>query len=169
MASRLHVLIMKCWLPAVITALGHMATIRAAAIVDLVESEVTRALELLVTEECMATGGMSHIDGNCHSCTDGILSFTNQSNSSDSGMNQFLDLIFLAIRGTQPIVLAFAADALSICLKTLIDQKQHSLTGMLCSLHFDVMEGLEYNPTKKEKEWFSRCIKSGHSPSRFFF
>jgi FKBP12-rapamycin complex-associated protein len=119
-----------------------------AANVDLVESEVTRALEWLGTERSgrRLAACLTLMEIAIHAPT-AFFSITSQSIMSGSGTNQFLDLIFPVIRDTQPIVRACAADALSKCLKILVDRQQLSLTCMLCSLHFDVMEGMEYDPT----------------------
>jgi hypothetical protein len=59
------------------------------------------------------------------------------------GSNEFLDYVFQAVRDPQPIVRACAADALSECLQILMDRQHASLTGLLCQVHFSVMEGLE--------------------------
>jgi len=147
------------FLSAVSKALGHMAT--RAANVDLVESEVTRALEWLGTERSgrRLAACLTLMEIAIHAPT-AFFSITNQSNTSGSGTNQFLDLIFPVIRDTQPIVRACAADALSKCLKILVDRQQLSLTAMLCGLHCDVMEGLEYDPTKKRKNGSQAVLKA---------
>lgn len=74
---------------------------------------------------------------------------TSQSTLGQGGSNEFVDYIFQAVRDPQPIVRACAADALSQCLKILMERKHMSLTGLLCQVHFCVMEGLEYEPPKK--------------------
>ena len=53
------------------------------------------------------------------------------------------------MRDPQPIVRASAADALSQCLKILLERQHTSLTGLLCQVHFSVMEGFEQDTTKK--------------------
>ena len=65
------------------------------------------------------------------------------------GSNAFLDHIFEAIRDKQPIVRACAADALSQCLKILVDRHHLSLTGLLCQVHFALMEGLNEDSSQK--------------------
>ena len=65
------------------------------------------------------------------------------------GSNEFLDHIFQAIRDPQPIVRACATDALSQCLKILVERHHPSLTGLLCQVHFNVMDGLQEDTTKK--------------------
>lgn len=65
-----------------------------------------------------------------------------------------MDHIFEAIRDPQPIVRACAADALSQCLKILVERRHLSLTGLLCQVHFSMMEGLQQedvNPSRKKK------------------
>lgn len=76
---------------------------------------------------------------------------TSQSTLGLFGSNEFLDHIFEAIRDQQPIVRACAADALSECLEILMDRQHLSLTGLLCQVHFSVMEGLQ-EPTNT-KNW----------------
>ena len=147
------------FLSAVSRALGHMAT--RSANVDLVESEVTRALEWLGTERSgrRLAACLTLMEIAIHAPT-AFFSITSQSTSATGGNNQFLYLIFPVLRDPQPIVRACAADALSKCLKILVDRQQLSLTGMLCSLHFDVMDGLEYDPTKKRKGASQAVLKA---------
>lgn len=73
---------------------------------------------------------------------------SSQSTLGQGGSNEFLDHIFQAVRDPQPIVRASAADALSQCLKILMERQQTSLTGLLCQVHFSVMEGFEQDTTK---------------------
>jgi serine/threonine-protein kinase mTOR len=68
------------------------------------------------------------------------------------GSNEFLDHIFQAIRDPQPIVRACATDSLSQCLKILVERQHPSLTGLLCQVHFNVMEGLQ-EETSKKRPW----------------
>ena len=74
---------------------------------------------------------------------------TSQSTLGQGGSNEFLDHIFQAIRDPQPIVRACAADALSQCLKILVERHHPSLTGLLCQVYFSLLEGLEQEPAKK--------------------
>lgn len=74
---------------------------------------------------------------------------TSQSTLGQGGSNEFLDHIFQAIRDPQPIVRACATDALSQCLKLLVERQHPSLTGLLCQVHFNIMEGLLEDTTKK--------------------
>ena len=74
---------------------------------------------------------------------------TSQSTLGQGGSNEFLDYIFQAVRDPQPIVRACAADALSQCLKILMERQHMSLTGLLCQVHFSLMEGLEQDTSKK--------------------
>jgi hypothetical protein len=77
---------------------------------------------------------------------------TSQSTLGQGGSNEFLDHIFQAIRDPQPIVRASATDALSQCLKILVERHHPSLTGLLCQVHFNVMEGLQED-TSKKRPW----------------
>lgn len=77
---------------------------------------------------------------------------TSQSTLGQGGSNEFLDHIFQAIRDPQPIVRASAADALSQCLKILVKRRHLSLTGLLCQVHFSVMEGLKAD-TSRKRPW----------------
>jgi serine/threonine-protein kinase mTOR len=74
---------------------------------------------------------------------------TSQSTLGQGGSNEFLDHIFEAIRDPQPIVRACAADALSQCLKILVERQHSSLTGLLCQVFFSLAEGLKQETTKK--------------------
>jgi hypothetical protein len=74
------------------------------------------------------------------------------------GSNEFLDYIFQAVRDPQPIVRACAADALSQCLKILMERQHMSLTGLLCQVHFSVMEGLNLQTPKNS--WPNPAITS---------
>jgi hypothetical protein len=67
---------------------------------------------------------------------------TSNSTLGHGGSNEFLDHIFKAIRDNEPIVRACATDALSQCLRILVDRRHPSLTGLLCQVHVSVMEGL---------------------------
>ena len=58
------------------------------------------------------------------------------------GTNDFLDHIFPVLRDPQPIVRVCAADALSECLVILMDRQRRSMTAPLCTLHSNMMEGL---------------------------
>ncbi len=150
------------FLSAVAASLGHMAT--RAANVDLVESEVTRALEWLGTERSgrRLAASLTLLEIAIHAPT-AFFSITSQSNTTvatSGGTNQFLELIFPVIRDVQPIVRACAVDALSQCLKILVDRQQMSLTSMLCGLHFELMDGLEYDPTKKRKNGSQTVLKA---------
>ena len=77
---------------------------------------------------------------------------TSQSTLGQGGSNEFLDHIFQAIRDPQPIVRVCAADALSQCLKILVERRHSSLTGLLCQVHFAVMEGLQIDASRK-RQW----------------
>lgn len=53
--------------------------------------------------------------------------------------------ILLTHADPQPIVRVCAADALSECLAILMERQRGSMTAPLCTLHRQMMEGLEYN------------------------
>lgn len=150
------------FLSALSKALGRMAM--RAANVDLVEAEVTRALEWLgAARSCRRLAACLTLTEIAKNAPAPFLSITSQSHSSTIGTNQFLDHIFPVIRDTQPIVRACAADALSWCLKVLVDRQQRSLTGMLCRLHLEMMDGLQYDPTKKRKAGSQTVLKADAS------
>ena len=145
------------FLSAVSKALGHMAT--RTANVDFVESEVTRALEWLRTDRSdrrlAATLALKEFA--IHAPT-AFYSKTSQSTLGQGGSNEFLDYIFQAVRDPQPIVRACAADALSQCLKILMERQHMSLTGLLCQVHFSVMEGL--NTETPKNSWTNPAVTS---------
>lgn len=147
------------FLSALSTALGRMAM--RAANVDLVEAEVMRALEWLgsprSSRRLAACLTLREIAKNAPTA---FFSITSQNRSASGGTSQFLDHIFPVIRDVQPIVRACAADALSSCLKVLVDRQQLSLTGMLCRLYFDMMEDLQYDPTKRRKTGSQAALKA---------
>lgn len=64
-----------------------------------------------------------------------------------------MDRIFNAIRDLQPIVRVCAADALSQCLKTIVERRHLSMTGLLCQVHFSIMEGFEHKMMSKRPTW----------------
>lgn len=136
------------FLSAVSKALGHMAL--RTANVDFVESEVQRALEWLRTERSdrRLAAALSLKELAIHAPT-AFHSKTSQSTLGQGGSNEFIDNIFQAIRDRQPIVRACAADALSQCLKILVERRHPSLTGLLCQVYFSLIEGLEQETTRK--------------------
>ncbi|MGK3735478.1 MAG: hypothetical protein ACI90V_002318 [Bacillariaceae sp.] len=83
---------------------------------------------------------------------------TSQSTLGQGGSNEFLDYIFQAVRDRQPIVRACAADALSQCLKILMERQHMSLTGLLCQVHFSVMDGL--NLQTPNNSWTKPTVTS---------
>jgi serine/threonine-protein kinase mTOR len=137
------------FLSAVCTALGHMAPRN----VDLVEAEITRALEWLRTERSdrRLAAGLALMEFATHLPTT-FHSKTSQATLGQGGSNEFLDHIFQAIWDPQPIVRACAADALVQCLKILVERQHPSLTGLLCQVYFNLVEGLQEEPPKK-RSW----------------
>lgn len=77
---------------------------------------------------------------------------TSQSTLGQGGSNEFLDHIFQAIRDSQPIVRACATDALSQCLEIIVERRHPSLTGLLCQVHFNLMEGLQQDHYASRKK-----------------
>ena len=77
---------------------------------------------------------------------------TSQSHSY-GGSNEFLENIFQALRDPQPVVRVCAADALSQCLRILVERRVTSLTGLLCQVHFALMEGLQQDATVRKRPW----------------
>ncbi|CAB9503979.1 protein kinase mTOR [Seminavis robusta] len=136
------------FLSAVSKALGHMAL--RTTLSDFIESEIGRALEWLRTERSdrRLAAALSLKELAIHAPT-AFHSKTSQSTLGQGGSNEFLDHIFEAIRDPQPIVRACAADALSQCLKLLVERQHPSLTGLLCQVFFSLMEGLKQEATKK--------------------
>ncbi len=74
----------------------------------------------------------------------------NQTVMGQGGTDEFLTQIFPALRDTQPIVRACAADALAECLKIIVDpsRKHHSTTGILCQIYSFVIEGFNFHNMK---------------------
>lgn len=139
------------FLSAVSKALGHMAS--KTANIDFVESEITRSLEWIRTERSdrRLAACLSLKEFAIHAPTT-FHSKTSQSTLSQAGSNEFLDHIFQAVRDPQPVVRACAADALSQCLNILVDRRHLSLTGLLCQVHFSLMEGLQED-TSRKRPW----------------
>ena len=74
---------------------------------------------------------------------------TNQTTPGHGGSNEFLDHIFPVLHDPQPIVRVCAADALAECLKILVDRKHRSITGLLCQVYSNMIEGLKPQIKKK--------------------
>ena len=128
-------------------ALGRMAQL--ATNVDFVESEIVRALEWMGTDRSdrrlAATLTLKELAIYAPAAF--------YSKTSDvTGSNEFLDLIFGVLSDVQPIVRACAADALSQCLKILVDRHHSSLTALLCQVHFHLMEGLDQTIDSAQKK-----------------
>lgn len=87
---------------------------------------------------------------------------TSQASLGQGGSNEFLNYIFEAIRDPQPIVRACAADALSRCLKILMDRRHKSLTGLLCQVYSAIMEGLREQTPKKGWSAITKTEASQH-------
>ena len=76
--------------------------------------------------------------------------YAKTSTAGNGGSNEFLNHVASVLSDPQPIVRACAADALSQCLKILVDRQHASLTALLCQIHFSVMDGLKQHPTKNK-------------------
>jgi len=50
-------------------------------------------------------------------------------------------------------VRACAADALSHCLKIIVKHQHLSMTGLLCQVHFALMDGLNEDTCRKKQPW----------------
>lgn len=136
------------FLDAVARALGRMA--RGAADVDYVECEAARALEWLRTNRTVrrlaAVLVLRELARNAPSV------FFSKTSGGD-GSNEFLDHIFPVLRDPHPIVRVCAADALSECLKVLIQRRDRgfvatdgrggrwSTISLLCKVHTNIMDG----------------------------
>jgi Domain of unknown function (DUF3385) len=77
---------------------------------------------------------------------------TSQATLGQGGSNEFIDHIFQAICDPQPIVRACATDALSQCLKILVERQHQSLTGLLCQVYYSLMDGLQQENTTTKKQ-----------------
>ena len=76
------------------------------------------------------------------------------------GSNEFLDNIFPVLRDRQLIVRVCAADALSECIKILMERQPESMTAHLCKLFSEMMQGLiAFDPCDD--------MKSGEKPFNF--
>lgn len=116
---------------------------------------------MIVLDDCSLAAVLALKEFAIHAPT-AFYSKTSQSTLGQGGSNEFLDYIFQAVRDPQPIVRACAADALSQCLKILMDRQHLSLTGLLCQVHFSVMEGLELESSKKGWSSVGRIEASQH-------
>lgn len=76
--------------------------------------------------------------------------YAKTSSTGHVGSNEFLNSITAVLSDPQPIVRVCAADALSQCLKILVDRRHASLTAQLCQVHFALMDGLKQDPVKKK-------------------
>lgn len=75
---------------------------------------------------------------------------TSQATLGQGGSNEFIDYIFQAICDPQPIVRACASDALSQCLRILVERRHQSLTGLLCQVYFSLIDGLQQDTANKK-------------------
>eukprot|EP00985_Skeletonema_marinoi_P034756 scaffold44750_cov204-Skeletonema_marinoi.AAC.1 len=132
--------------------------------VDLVEFEITRSLEWLQSDRSdRKLAAVLVLSELAKSSPTAFYSKTNTSSTLSggrggsmgvlasyldglglSGTNEFLDNIFPVLTDPHPIVRVCAADALSECLKILMDRQQRSMTAPLCKLHSQMMDGLQW-------------------------
>ncbi|KAL7500860.1 hypothetical protein ACHAWT_010361 [Skeletonema menzelii] len=150
------------FLHAVARAIGRMAV--GSTNVDLVEFEITRSLEWLQSDRSdRKLAAVLVLNELAKSSPTAFYSKTNTSSTLSggrggsmgvlasyldglglSGTNEFLENIFPVLTDPHPIVRVCAADALSECLKILMDRQQRSMTAPLCKLHFQMMDGLQW-------------------------
>ena len=155
------------FLHAVARAIGRMAL--GSTNVDLVEFEITRSLEWLQSDRSdRKLAAVLVLSELAKSSPTAFYSKTNISSTVSggrggtmgvlasyldglglSGTNEFLDSIFPVLTDPHPIVRVCAADALSECLKILMDRQHRSMTAPLCKLHSQMMDGLQYTPGGK--------------------
>jgi tetratricopeptide (TPR) repeat protein len=155
------------FLHAVARAIGRMAF--GSTNVDLVEFEITRSLEWLQSDRSdRKLAAVLVLSELAKSSPTAFYSKTNTSSTLSggrggsmgvlasyldglglSGTNEFLDNIFPVLMDPHPIVRVSAADALSECLKILMDRQQRSMTAPLCKLHSQMMDGLQWTPGGK--------------------
>lgn len=156
------------FLSAVAEALGKLA--RRAANVDSVEAEVVRALEWLRMERsdrrlaaCLILKELAMNSPTAfYSKTTSLR--VGETSVGHGGSSEFLEYIFPVIRDPQPIVRACAADALSQCLKILLERMQISLTGALCKVYSAMMEGLNsYDSSKTKKGQSSQATQKAEA------
>ena len=91
--------------------------------------------------------------------------FSTQTNVGHGGSNEFFDQIFPVLLDPQPIVRPWPADALSQCLKILVEWHHASLAALLCQVYFGLMEGLEQQlplQKKNKKSAASSKIDTSH-------
>lgn len=141
------------FLSVVAQALGKMASRVSNA--DLVESEVTRAMEWLGTNRsdrrlaaCLTLRELAlHAPTTFHSKT-------SERTFGEGGSNVLLDLLFESVRDPQPIVRACAVDCMSQCLRILVERQHTSLTGLLCQAHAKLMKGFEED-SSRARPWLA--------------
>lgn len=155
------------FLHAVARAIGRMAF--GSTNVDVVEFEITRSLEWVQSDRSdRKLAAVLVLSELAKSSPTAFYSKTNTSSTLSggrggsmgvlasyldglglSGTNEFLDNIFPVLTDPHPIVRVCAADALSECLKILMDRQQRSMTAPLCKLHSQMMDGLQWTPGSK--------------------
>eukprot|EP00956_Cyclotella_meneghiniana_P005863 scaffold7678_cov94-Cyclotella_meneghiniana.AAC.3 len=151
------------FLHAVSRALGKMAC--SAANVDRVEFEIGRSLEWLRSDrgDHRRLAAVLVLRELAREAPTAFYSKTQQSKPVDGavkdggllaglgdlglgGSNEFLDNIFPVLRDRQLIVRVCAADALSECVKILMDRQPNFMTAPLCNLFSDMMQALNFDP-----------------------
>lgn len=154
------------FLHAVARALGKMAC--SAANVDRVEFEIGRSLEWLRSDrgDHRQLAAVLVLRELAREAPTAFYSKTQQSKPVDGavkdggllaglgdlglgGSNEFLDNIFPVLRDRQLIVRVCAADALSECIKILMERQPNSMTAPLCNLFSDMMQGLTFDPCEE--------------------
>ena len=155
------------FLHAVARAIGRMAF--GSTNVDVVEFEITRSLEWLQSDRSdRKLAAVLVLSELAKSSPTAFYSKTNTSSTLSggrggsmgvlasyldglglSGTNEFLEHIHPVLTDPHPIVRVCAADALSECLKILMDRQQRAMTAPLCKLHSQMMDGLQWAPGSK--------------------
>jgi hypothetical protein len=159
------------FLAAVARALGRFVT--RATNVDTVEAEATRALEWLRLERsdrrlsaCLSLKALA-VNAPTAFYTKTSTPRSTETIYAYGDSNEFLDNIIPVIRDPQPIVRACAADALSQCLKVLIDRTSQppSLICYLTRLYNEMMQELVYDPSKKQSAKATRRTEAAQHGS----
>jgi hypothetical protein len=138
------------FLHAVARALGKMAS--SAANVDRVEFEIGRSLEWLRSDrgDHRRLAAVLVLRELAREAPTAFYAKTQQSRDGETWIsNEFLDNIFPVMRDRRLIVRVCAADALSECIKILMERQPTSMTAPLCNLFSDMMQGLTFDPSDR--------------------
>jgi hypothetical protein len=146
------------FLQAVARALGKMSS--SAANVDRVEFEIGRSLEwlrsdrsdrkltaVLVLRELAREAPAAFYSKTENVAASGLGAFRDGGLLAGAelglhGTNEFLDHIFPVLRDDKLVIRVCAADALSECIKILMERRPRSMTAPLCTLYSNMIFGL---------------------------